>query len=98
MYKGSISDKETKKFFYVQYWYNGKSGMYKLGKVSQTFGVKECDEELLKIYRDHTDPKTGFWTKDPNETKKNDNASQLLSFSLLDSRHLASHLHVDLSL
>ena len=72
VYKGSISDKETKKFFYVQYWYNGKSGMYKLGKVSQTFGVKECDEELLKIYRDHTDPKTGFWTKDPNETKKND--------------------------
>ena len=72
VYKGSISDKETKKFFYVQYWYNGKSAMYKLGKVSQTFGVKECDEELLKIYRDHTDPKTGFWTKDPNQTKKND--------------------------
>ena len=33
-----------------------------------------------------------------HETKKNDNASQLLSLSLLDSRHLASHLHVDLSL
>ena len=32
--------------------------MYKLEKVSQTFGVKECDEELIKIYRNHIDPKT----------------------------------------
>ena len=46
------------------------------GRVSQTFGVKECDEELLKIYRDHTDPKQGFWIKDPNETKKNEKNSR----------------------
>ena len=72
VYKGSISEKETKKLFYVQYWFNGKARMYMLGRVSQSFGVKECDEELLKIYRDHTDPKTGYWIKDPNETKKNE--------------------------
>ena len=62
VYKGSISEKETKKLFYVQYWFNGKARMYMLGRVSQSFGVKECDEELLKIYRDHTDPKTGYWS------------------------------------
>ena len=44
-----------------------------LGRVSQSFGVKECDESCLKSYRDHTDPKTGYWIKDPNETlKKNE--------------------------
>ena len=43
-----------------------------MGHYSQTFGVKECDEALRKVYLDHTDPETGFWIKDPNITKTNE--------------------------
>ena len=38
----------------------------------QSFGVKECDDELKKIFEAHTKEKTGVWIKDPNITKKND--------------------------
>ena len=44
--------------------------MYKLGNYSQTFGVRECDEYLINLVKTHTDPKTVFWIKDPNETRK----------------------------
>ena len=27
---------------------------------------------MRKVYLDHTDPKTGYWIKDPNETRKNE--------------------------
>ena len=32
--------------------------------------VKECDEYLLELHKTHTDPKTGYWLKDPNETAR----------------------------
>ena len=70
VYKGSLGDKTTKKVFYIQYWFNGRAQKYRLGDYSQRFGVRECDEELIKIHRDHTDPETGFWIKDPNITKR----------------------------
>ena len=69
VYKGSVSETHTNKVFYVQYWLDGKARKYRLGKVSQNFGVKECDEALRNIYKTHTDSKTGFWIKDPNKTK-----------------------------
>ena len=72
VYKGSLGDKETRRYFYLQYWYNGKARMYKLGNYTQSFGVRECDEALIELYKDHTDPKTGYWIKDPNETKRNE--------------------------
>ena len=72
VYKGSLGDKTTKKVFYIQYWFNGRAQKYRLGDYSQRFGVRECDEELIKIHRDHTDPETGFWIKDPNITKRDE--------------------------
>ena len=70
--KGKVGDKETQKTFYVQFWFNGKSDKHKIGKYSQRFGVRECDEYLVDLVKTHTDPKTGFWVKDPNLTKKNE--------------------------
>ena len=72
VYKGTLGDKETKKVFYIQYWFNGRAQKYRLGDYSQRYGVRECDEDLLKIHREHTDPETGFWTKDPNLTKRDE--------------------------
>jgi|TARA_R100001086_G_scaffold19868_1_gene9680 integrase len=72
VYKGRSKDTHTKKVFYIQFWFNGKACRYSLGHYSQTFGVKECDEALRKVYLDHTDPETGFWIKDPNITKTNE--------------------------
>ena len=72
IYKGGVGSKETKKTFYLQYWFNGKANRFKLGDYQQNFGTKECNEYLIKLYNDHTDPKTGFWIKDPVETLKNE--------------------------
>ena len=71
VYKGSVKEKETKRVFYVQYWFNGKSRKFNLGKYSQRFGVNECDDHLKKIVDTHTDKKTALWIKDPNETERN---------------------------
>ena len=48
IYKGG--GKATRKVFYVQYWFNGRSDKFPLGVYSQTFGTKECDEFLLDVY------------------------------------------------
>ena len=71
--KGIVGEKETKKTFYVQFWFNGKSDKHRIGKYSQRFGIRECDEYLSELVKTHTDPKTGFWIKDPNITKRDDN-------------------------
>ena len=70
--KGEVGSKHTPKIFYIVYWFNGKSVRHKIGNYSQSFGTKECDEYLIKLHRDHTDPKTGYWIKDPNITKRDE--------------------------
>ena len=70
--KGSPGEKETQKIFYLRFWLDGKSAMHWIGKYSQSFGVKECDEYLVDLARTHQDPKTRFWIKDPNITKRDE--------------------------
>jgi len=65
------NDKLTEKIFYVRFWFNGKADMHWIGKYSQSFGTKECDEYLSELVKTHTDPKTKYWIKNPNETRKN---------------------------
>ncbi len=65
-------DKITEKIFYVRFWFNGKADMHWIGKYSQSFGTKECDEYLREKVKTHTDSRTGYWIKDPNETAKNE--------------------------
>ena len=72
VYKGALGEKETVRVFYLLFWFNNKSCRYSLGHYSQTFGVKECDEAVRQIYLSHTDPKTGFWIKDPVKTFKDE--------------------------
>jgi len=57
IYKGAPGEKETKKVFYVQYWFNGKADKFSIGQYSQRFGVRECDEYLIKLVKTHTDPR-----------------------------------------
>jgi len=66
--KGGIG---TTKTFFVQFWFNGKANRHKIGKFSQRFGVKECNDYLIKLTETHVDSKTGFWIKDPNVTARN---------------------------
>ena len=70
--KGSPGDNNTVKTFYLVYWFNGKGLRHLVGNYSQSFGVRECDEYLINLFRTHTDPKTGYWTKDPNITKRDE--------------------------
>jgi integrase len=73
VYKGSPGDDFTKKVFYIRFWFNGKSDLHSCGMYSQTFGVKECDEYLIDLARTHQDPKTRFWIKSPNITRRDKN-------------------------
>ena len=70
--KGSPGEKETQKIFYVRFWLNGKADMHWIGRYSQSFGTKECDEYLMELTRTHQDHKTRFWIKDPNITKRDE--------------------------
>ena len=72
VYKGALGDKETKKHFYLQYWFNGRSRFYKVGNYSQSFGIQECNEALSKLHKTHTDKKSGYWTTDPNITRRDE--------------------------
>jgi integrase len=67
--KGGV---HTTKTFFVQFWFNGKANRHKIARFSQRFGVKECNDYLKKLTDTHVDPKTGFWIKDPNETRANE--------------------------
>ena len=69
--KGRSGEKITHKIYYVRFWFNGKADMHWIGKDTQMFGVKECNDYLIDLYETHTDPKTLYWIKDPNETAKN---------------------------
>ena len=68
--RGKSGDKFTEKVYYVQFWFGGVSDKHRIGKHRQSFGVKECNDYLIDLYKDHTDPKTGFWIKNPIETAR----------------------------
>jgi integrase len=68
--KGRVGEKHTKKTFYIQFWFNNKPHRHLCGVFSQSFGVKECNDYLIELHKDHTDPKTGFWIKNPIETAR----------------------------
>jgi len=73
IFKGTARDnKINKKIFFIQYWFSGRPSKHKIGNYSQSFGVKECDEYLSELHKTHTDSRTGYWIKDPNETAKNE--------------------------
>ena len=70
--KGKTGSKHTEKTFFVQFWYNNRANKHKIGRYSQRFGIDECDILLRDLVLAHTDKETKLWTKDPNETRKND--------------------------
>jgi len=72
VYKGSNKDTFTKKVFYIRFWFNSKSDLHSCGMYSQSFGIKECDDYLIHLHRTHTDPKTRYWIKSPNTTRRDD--------------------------
>ena len=56
IYKGGPGDKETKKVFYVQFWFNNRSDTHKIATYSQRFGVRECDEYLIDLVKTNISP------------------------------------------
>ena len=70
--KGRPGVSQTEKIFYLRFWFGGKADMHWIGKYSQTFGTRECDDYLSELVKTHTDSRNGYWTKDPNETAKNE--------------------------
>ena len=72
IFKGKVGENWTDKSFCVRFWFNGRANIHWLGRVSPRFGVKECNETLIEVVKKHTDPKTGYWIKDPNKTVKDE--------------------------
>ena len=60
----------SRKNFCVKYWFKGKSKVLTLGKfVPGIYGIKQVEEELFPIVKEHTDKK-GHWVKDPVITER----------------------------
>tara|TARA_R110002020_G_scaffold303443_1_gene518881 strand:+ start:1277 stop:3001 length:1725 start_codon:yes stop_codon:yes gene_type:complete len=70
--KGRSGSKITEKTFYVQFWFNERANKHKIGRYSQRFGTHECNEYLIELHKTHTDRETKLWTKNPNETRRDD--------------------------
>ena len=70
--KGAPGEKDTQKTFFTQFWFNGRACKHKVGKISQRFGTKECNDYLIDLFDTHTDRATRLWIKDPNETRRNE--------------------------
>jgi hypothetical protein len=70
--KGKPGDSLTEKIFYLRFWFNSNADMHWIGRYSQSFGVEECNDYLVKLTKTHIDKKSRYWIKDPNETAKNE--------------------------
>ena len=81
--------KTKNKFFMLRYWFNSKSDDVSLGQFEEgIFGVKECQEKLFDLVKDHTNSK-GLWIKDPkltlnaaNDQEKRANVEESLKLSI----------------
>ena len=68
--KLTLHKNTSRKNFCLKYWFKRKSKYYTLGKfVPGIYGIKQVEEELFPIVKEHTDKK-GHWIKDPLITQK----------------------------
>ena len=64
------------KYFWLQFWYNGKADYYSVGKfIPGSWGVSDVEDKLYPIVRSHTNDK-GHWVKNPNETERKEKAEK----------------------
>ena len=62
--------KTSKKYFVLKYWLNKKSTYLTIGEfIPGKFGVKECQDRVFKIAKDHTNDR-GLWIKNPHSYVK----------------------------
>jgi hypothetical protein len=81
--------KTKSKYFYLRYWYNSSCIDLVLGQFEEgIFGVKQCQEKLFDLVKDHTNSK-GIWIKDPrltlkaaNDDEKRANVEESLKLSI----------------
>ena len=65
-----VGYKTKKKYFFLKYWFNGKSLPLTVGQFTPgKYGVKECEKSLYELAKIHQDNK-GLWIKDPKQTIK----------------------------
>ena len=60
---------KTVKHFVLRYWFQGKYNKLTLGIFKLGYGVKEINDKLYQIVKEHTNEK-GLWVKNPNITEK----------------------------
>ena len=81
--------KTKSKIFELRIWLENRCVDISLGKFEETrFGVKQCQEKLFELVRDHTNPK-GHWIKNPrltlnaaNDDEKRANVEESLKLSI----------------
>ena len=57
------------KRFVLRYWFQGKYTKLTLGIFKSGYGVKEVNDKLYQIVKEHTNEK-GLWIKNPNITER----------------------------
>ena len=81
--------KTKSKIFELRIWLDNRCIDISLGKFEEArFGVKQCQEKLFELVRDHTNPK-GHWIKNPrltlnaaNDDEKRANVEESLKLSI----------------
>tara|TARA_Y100001951_G_scaffold48384_1_gene38146 strand:- start:58 stop:1737 length:1680 start_codon:yes stop_codon:yes gene_type:complete len=80
-------EKTKKKYFILQYWFNGKSYYITIGQfVPGKFGVKQCEDKIYEIAREHQNDK-GIWIKDPQLTIR-DKETKIVKAVIVESQKL----------
>ena len=59
-----ISKATKLKYFVLRYWYNKKLRRLVLGIFKSGYGIKEVNDKLYQLVKDHTNDK-GIWITDP---------------------------------
>jgi len=79
--------KTKKKYFILKYWFNGRAQTLTIGEfVLNKFGVKQCEDKIYEIAREHQNDK-GIWIKDPQLTVK-DKETKIVKAVIIESQKL----------
>jgi integrase len=80
-------EKSKTKWFVLNYWYQQKSHFITIGQfVPGKFGVKQCEDEIYKLAREHQNDK-GIWIKNPQLTIK-DKEIKIVKAIIVESQKL----------
>ena len=82
------------KRFVLRYWFQGKYTKLTLGIFKSGYGVKEVNDKLYQIVKEHTNEK-GLWIKNPNITER-EKETKITKAQFIDSQKKTAREAIEL--